>query len=473
MVGGGVMGSISVRHSVAQAYGLLLGRPLSVIGLTWLPAVFYAVGASYLIRRMDSAMALAVPSAGGLLGQYAFFYFVALLVATAFFGALIAVPLTRQAFGLREERVAAHLVLGGREFRLFLALLRYYVVVTATLVAFAVGGGILISQAVRMAAAGGAPAVWQGVPLETWFNSVGMTLATIATLVMAVRWGFLIDAIAAVEDHAGLGRAAALSRHRFWPIAATLAIIVIPAGLLLVACEMTFGGLSMTGSTFAAPDATPFAVILTVGLVVLHTLAAGASAGAYAELAEAAAQESETYGHARDAYAAPAAAFAQAAQTPAHDDGHGRFQAAPTADAIPAMDIATPEADAALAGAQAWMAPPPDAHFGSDPHDAQPHESHAEPVAAPEAPASEPLAEAVALAEAAHAADHAHAIAAQNAAPAEAPTEAVHAEAVVEETAAQALPPDVPDHALHAEFPAPPLDPAGAMAAQAGFHRPG
>jgi hypothetical protein len=31
----------------------------------------------------------------------------------------------------------------------------------------------------------------------------------------------------------------------------------------------------------------------------------------------------------------------------------------------------------------------------------------------------------------------------------------------------------VPDHALNAEFPAPPLDPAGAMAAQSGFYSPG
>jgi hypothetical protein len=91
------MAKISVRHSVAQAYGLLFGRPLTVIGLTWLPAVFYAVAADFLIHRMDAAMATAVPSANGLFGQYAFFYFIALVVATAFYGAVIAVPLTRQA----------------------------------------------------------------------------------------------------------------------------------------------------------------------------------------------------------------------------------------------------------------------------------------------------------------------------------------------------------------------------------------
>ncbi|HTW33780.1 MAG TPA: hypothetical protein VMD53_04110 [Rhizomicrobium sp.] len=486
------MAKISVRHSVAQAYGLLFGRPLSVIGLTWLPAVFYAVAADFLIHRMDAAMATAVPSANGLFGQYAFFYFVALVVATAFFGAVIAVPLTRQAFGLREEQVAVHLVVGGREFRLFFAFLRYYAIAVTTLVVLAVGAGVAITQGTPYAAAHGVPAVWQGYPLETWANSIAGAVTVIIFSVIAVRYGFFLDAIAAVEDHARLRRAASLSRGNFWAIATTLFIAAMPACLLLLACEMTFGGLRLSTLGLAAAETTPFAGILAAGLVVLHALLAGASAGAYAEMAEQMAQEGEPY----EPVHAPAAVYAQAPAAfvaPAETTYQAEVphMAAPE---IPPMEIATPEADAvqaATAPAPDWMPPPPDAHFGSDPHDAQHHDMNLHHELPTEA-----LAAAVAAAEA-------HPVEAQNA-PVESPTETP----VVAETAAESIaaehgaaeptppaesgaeaqpaaseaatqvvgfdghPTELPEHAHNAEFPPPPLDPAGVLSAQAGFHSP-
>src|SRR5271155_1225432 len=305
------MAKISVRHGVAQAYGLLFGRPLTVIGLTWLPALFYAFGADFLIHRMDAAMAGAVPSANGLFGQYAFFYFVALGAAAAFYGAVIAVPLTKQAFGLREEQVAVHLVVGAREFRLFFGFLRYYAIAVTTLVVLAIGAGVAITQGMHYAAAHGFPAVWHGYPLETWLNSTAGAITVIIFSVLAVRYGFFLDAIAAVEDHAKLRRAAQLSRGNFWFIATTLFVVGVPACLVLLACEMTFGGLNLNLSSLglAAAETTPFAGILAAGLVVLHALLAGASAGAYAERAEQVVQESEAY---EVAHAAPAAVYAQA-----------------------------------------------------------------------------------------------------------------------------------------------------------------
>ena len=501
------MAKISVRHSVAQAYGLLFGRPLTVIGLTWLPAVFYAVGADFLIHRMDAAMAVAVPSGNGLFGQYAFFYFIALVVATAFYGAVIAVPLTKQAFGLREEQVAVHLVVGGRELRLFFAYLRYYAIAVTTLVALAIGAGIAISQGTHYAAAHGFPAVWRGYPLETWLNSTAGAITVIIFSVIAVRYGFFLDAIAAVEDHAKLRRAAQLSRGNFWSIAATLFVVGIPALLVLLACEMTFGGLNLNLSSLglAASETTPFAGILAAGLVVLHALLAGASAGAYAEMAELVAQDGEASEpvHAPAAvYAAAPAAFVAAAETPTYQ-AEVVQTAAPE---IPPMDIATAEAETvpaivATEPAVDWMPPPPDAHFGSDPHDAQHHELNLHHDVA-----AEPLAAAVAQMEIAHPVE------AQNASVEAAMPDVVAAEATengassehtvvgpipVEyvnvaqrTTASEGLDPHpgaiaepnaqivgfdghpVPDHAHNAEFPPPPLDPAGVLSAQAGFHTP-
>src|SRR3974390_1306181 len=117
------MAKITVRHAAAAGYGLLFGRPLTVLGLTWLPAAVYAAVASTLVRDMSEAMAYATPAISGVAARYVFVYFTGLVVATAAFGALIAVPLTRQAFGLRDEPVMAHLVVGPREGRMFFALL--------------------------------------------------------------------------------------------------------------------------------------------------------------------------------------------------------------------------------------------------------------------------------------------------------------------------------------------------------------
>ena len=496
------MAKISVRHSVAQAYGLLFGRPLTVIGLTWLPAVFYAVGADFLIHRMDAAMAVAVPSANGLFGQYAFFYFIALVAATAFYGAVIAVPLTKQAFGLREEQVAVHLVVGAREFRLFFAFLRYYAIAVTTLVVLAIGAGVAITQGMPYAAAHGLPAVWQGYPLETWANSTAGAITVIVFSAIAVRYGFFLDAIAAVEDHAKLRRAASLSRGNFWPIATTLFVVGIPAVLVLLACEMTFGGLNLNLSSLglAAAETTPFAGILAAGLVVLHTLLAGASAGAYAEMAEQVAQDSEVY----EPVHAPAAVYAQApaAFVAPAEMAYQAEAVQTTAAEIPAMEIATPEAEtvhAAVSAAPAvdWMPPPPDAHFGSDPHDAQHHELNLH---------HERPAEALAVAVAQMETQEAHPVEAQNAtveaamempAVAEASTaetsaanHAASAPIIVAEHVEEGMDPHpgamaeaatqvvgfdghpVPEHAHNAEFPPPPLDPAGVLSAQSGFHTP-
>jgi hypothetical protein len=505
------MAKISVRHSVAQAYGLLFGRPLTVIGLTWLPAVFYAEGASFLIHHINAAMTLAVPSSNGLLGQYAFFHFAALVAATALFGAVIAVPLTRQAFGLREEKVAVHLVIGPREFRLWFALLRYYAIVVSAVVVLAVCAGVAISQGARFAGAHGVAAQWLGLPLETWLNSVAGAFATIVFTAFAVRYGFLLDAIASAEDHARLTRASTLSQGNFWSIATILFVIAVPAGVLLIACEMTFGGFVIAGQGFAPADAASFAGILTVGLIVLHTLAAGASAGAYSQMAEAAAQEPEPEEASFSPVHQPRAVFARSADAPASVAFQSAAPAAPEPLPMPAMmEIATPEAESAPMVAPGfpgqWMAPPQEARSGADAHDTQADDT---PVAGVQTGEAEPT----------EVARFAQSDAtAMNVQPAEAPTdtstesspevpasteeesvahvkeaqEAVSEDAAAPqetsdetpETSAQTVHPDVADaaaeaddaaadHAHDAEFPPPPLDPAGAISIHTGFHTPG
>ncbi len=353
------MARISVRHSVAAAYGLLFGRPLTVIGLTWLPAAFYLFTATYLIAHMNAAMALEGAAAAGRLGDFAYLpNFIALLAATALFGALISVSLTRQAFGLHEEAAAAHLVLGMREFRLFLALLRYYAIVVGAIVVFALVAGIAISQLARNTSHGDLAFTWQSAPLEIWLNSGAAAIAMIFGLACAVRYGFFLPAVATVEDGARLSRAQGLSQGNFWTLAAITLIVGAPAGILLVASEKTLVGLGITG--VASANALPFAAILTLGLIVLQTLFAGASAGAYSEMAEAHVEDFEP-SH-RDIVHEPASIFA--APQAIHLEDHEREyepidHGAAAQQEASFMEVATPEADGASAVAHAhnWMAP--------------------------------------------------------------------------------------------------------------------
>ena len=286
------MAKISVRHGIARAYGFLFGRLFRIIGLSWLPAVFYAVAATFLIQRMSGAMQTAVPADDGLLGEYAFAYFFALVVVTAFLGAVIAVPLTREALGRHEEPVAVHFVVGGREFRLFFALLRFYAIETVVLVAMVFAAGIAVTTLAR-AGAGNLHVDWAGVPFQTWLNIAAGLLGSLVFLLLATKLGFLLTPVASLEKHAKLGRAAQLSRGNFWRLAFVYVVVGLPATLVLVACETTFGGLEMGKTlprgmqafyTVDRDHIALFATILAGGLAVLHALFAGASASAYEEL---------------------------------------------------------------------------------------------------------------------------------------------------------------------------------------------
>lgn len=480
--------AISARHCVAHGYGLLFSRPLTIVGLTWLPALFYALGARFLVAHIVSAMSLAVPSASGLFDQYALFYFVALVALTAFFGALIAVCLTRQAFELHDETVAAYLVFGIREFRLFLALLRYYALVVSALALTAIVAGILVSQGSAFAAAHG-HAFFLGVQTEIWLNSIASALAVILLVVLATRYGFLLDALAAAEDNVRLGRAHALVRQNFWPIAATLVAAGLPALMVLAACEMTFGGVGPAAQVMSPAQETSFALILTVGLVVLHTLFAGASARAYTEMAEAAAHEGEFAPHEvhHEVYEAPvpsmgfahaAPAFVSAAPEPLAQEfvpvetvpseqvsTHLLVESAaeppPLEHAAPQEDVAAEAASVEPAAPTAEAAPVVDEHFGHDAHDPMPilAEVQAETAQTP-----------VELAP--HAGSE-HMSAAHDALPAvwgsgeaEAHAEPAWASHPDIADAARESAEVASDHALQAALPVPPLDPAVALSAR-------
>src|SRR5689334_18263210 len=155
-----MMGDVPVRDSIVRGYMFLFARFFTVVGLGWLPAAFYGLACSWLIRAVSTG-ALGAPPSSGAFNQYSLGYLVAMLVVTAFFSAPMLIPFTREALGMHEEPVAAHFSYGPREWRLFVALLRFYGIVGGGLFLLIVASGIGISALSR------SDAVLLGLPLAS------------------------------------------------------------------------------------------------------------------------------------------------------------------------------------------------------------------------------------------------------------------------------------------------------------------
>ena len=251
------------------------------------------------------------------------FYLVSLVLVTAFLGAVIAVPLTREALGQRDEPVAAHFVVGLREARMFFALVRFYAILILALVAFAFAAEIAVTTAARMQRRNTFILTGRAFDSPIWLKLAAGLLAASLFLIVASRLGFMLTPMAAAEKHVSLARAGGMSRGNFWRIAFIYLVVGFPATLLLITCETSFGGLQMGKTlpsgmqafyTVAPDDIATFATgLLAVGLVVLQALFAGASAAAYEELVEATVYDTAHEAAPASVFHEPAMAFADAA----------------------------------------------------------------------------------------------------------------------------------------------------------------
>ena len=295
------MGKVPVGRTIAQGYGFLVARLAAVLGLGWLPAAFYAAATWFCLQRMGAAMLVATPSSAAF-NEFTALDFLALLVATALLAPTVAVPFTQTALGMPRESVAAHFVFGGREWRMFLALLRFYAIVIAVLAALAflcqtaIGIGLPAPGTGRAGFA--MPANLYGAPISLWLNGAAAALLAIASLVLVVRFGFFLPACAAAEQHVTLRRAWALSRGNSWRIAIAYIAVAIPPALLIgvgvYAVEGDGLGEALRNAWTGIPSegmsalyrlqydhASALAGIAGVGLVVMNALFAGAAAAAY------------------------------------------------------------------------------------------------------------------------------------------------------------------------------------------------
>ncbi|MDE2350831.1 MAG: hypothetical protein KGL66_02980 [Alphaproteobacteria bacterium] len=298
---GGMMGKLAVGRSIARAYGFLFGRIFTVLGIAWMGTVLYGGLALLTIRHLADLQTVHDATLAG--HAWAALWHLAVVLVSLLIVASIAIPLTREALDEGGEFVFAQFVLGARELRYFLALIRLGVIVIAILAA----GGFAASEI----PAGAKWAAAQWPQLQTTFAhwpvvaglQIGLCAAALlSALVLALRFGFLLKAVAAVEHRASLSRAWALSRGNTLRILLVVVLAAIPAYLVLFAIAYALVGQPLldacrallTTAIAAKPAAVllalyaahggAFAALAALKLLLLVGLMAGAGAEAYRAL---------------------------------------------------------------------------------------------------------------------------------------------------------------------------------------------
>jgi hypothetical protein len=294
------MDRIPVGKSIGGAYGFLFGRILTILGLSWLPAAIYAGARLAFLRHIGTAVAASVqaghhPSWQVHLAMLLFFVFSLLMVA------VIALPLNREALGMRDEPVLARFVIGARELKLLWAYIRIDVLAVALVVAlFFAAVGARIGTEAALAAWAKDTALMQ-FPVVAIVHKAAAVIAVLIFLFVSFRLGFLIAPVTAAEDKGRLARAWELSRGSFWRMLAIFLAILVPLAIAILACEYAVLHAQLhdiAHAMFASgrhPDASvlvsvvaehgpALAAIAAAAMVIASALFAGAGAAAYRAL---------------------------------------------------------------------------------------------------------------------------------------------------------------------------------------------
>lgn len=293
---------VPVGQSIERGYGFVFREPLTILGLAWLPAAFYVLACGFWLRRLATAMLVSVRPAHGALNDFARLDFLGLVATTALLSAAIAMPLTRQALGQGDERVAAYFVFGRREARLFVGLTLLYALLLSWLVASTVFLGMAVT-----AAEARLPALWQSISIPALLDIASAAAIVAGFVFLSARLGFLQAPAAASEQPSGLLAAWLASRGNSWRLMAVTVAIAIPLGALLAAGLSLWLGTPLDGLLSAAlpgsqdaaryqylyDHADAFGAIAATALVLVQALFAGASAMAYQAVTGETAQQAE------------------------------------------------------------------------------------------------------------------------------------------------------------------------------------
>ena len=230
---GWAVNKISVGQTISFAYGFTFGKLRTVIGIAWLPLLIAQVAVFSLYDLTDAGTptaeqiranpALGLRGAGiGLLGY----------AILQIFNAIVAVGMTRHAFGQRAVAPSFYLSVGIDEFRMFAGYVRYFFAMIGVFVITYVI--LLVLGLVMTFAAAGGPAAAGIVGIVVLIAAIAVYCAAILTL---VRMGFLLTPSIVAERGGGIKRSYELTKGNFWRIVGVWAATGAPLVLLFAIAE--------------------------------------------------------------------------------------------------------------------------------------------------------------------------------------------------------------------------------------------
>ena len=347
------MRSVPVGRTIAHAYGFAGRRALPLLGLGWLSAFFFGLGAAFLLRKLGATMLVSPDAATGRVNDFTLFYLFCLLVLLAFANAAIALAMTREARSPGPDWMSAHLSITRREWSLFFAYVRLYGFLIAAVVAILLAGNVAMAVSKPLIAAQGG---WQVAVLPPLISSIATIGAFAAASVLAIRFGFFAAPLADAESSARLLQSWTISGGNFWRLLVLSLALWLPVAGFVVMALWSFAGpelFSATAAAFSAPyDARAFynvlaegavtiAAVWSIALLLINALFAGASASVYAIVASGPVRDAaEEYSSLAEPVFAHAHATGQ--PEPAH---HVRFEpivfSAPPAPIVPLQNEAS------------------------------------------------------------------------------------------------------------------------------------
>jgi hypothetical protein len=226
------MKKIPVFETIKAAYGFVFAHLGAIIGLIWVPMVGVTILGFFVEQRYYNAAADALASNNyvrlgpSVISLLCYFMAAILLYAVMF------VPVTQLALAQRKDGAVFHFALGPAERRMFRAL--------AGLMAFLFLPFLITAYLFRVVAAMTVPGRGASL-LAAGGAEVLLVLSCFALACIALRFAFLLPAVAVNEEGPVLPRAWILSGGNFWRILgivlATLGPVALAGGAIQYALQ--------------------------------------------------------------------------------------------------------------------------------------------------------------------------------------------------------------------------------------------
>jgi hypothetical protein len=251
------MNKVPIAKTIAYAYSFTFGQLGTIIGLSWIPLVAIAVlqFLPYAVGGDPNAQPANLTEEGRIgLERFASSVLQMLLYA------IIYVPVTRQALGLRQGGALFHFSLGPAEFRLFGALILFVLV----LMAMAVGIGVLGLVSAGVDAASGKNAAL------ALLLAILIFVAVLGFIYAVLRLAFVLVPVTVAEDHVSLTRSWQLSRGNFWRIFVVMLAVMLPVYLIHLAGLTAIIGPALFAPLPADTSAAQHAIVQRFALIGHH-----------------------------------------------------------------------------------------------------------------------------------------------------------------------------------------------------------